>query len=382
MTHTATAMRHQAAARRDRHRFAVVIEQTLGHVAHGRNLERALGERTDIEATLIKLDFDRAAAPLRGVPGLGSWSVRASLAARRALRSRLAAGPLDAVLIHTQVASLLAGGLMRTVPTVISLDATPVNFDSQAEAYGHRRQSALVERAKRGVNRLALRRAQALVTWCRWAKESLAEDYGIAPELVSVVHPGVDMSVFRPGLVRRAGPLRVLFVGGDFVRKGGQELLDATSGLRDAAELDVVTGSPVPQAAARPDCRVHVGLAPQSPELVALYREADVFVLPSRGDCFPQAVAEAMACGLPVVATTVGAIPDMVEDGVNGYLVPPRAPAALRRAILALAGSPELRREMGERGLDRARREHDARRNCNLLFDLMCRVARPRRSPA
>lgn len=374
-----TAAMHRAEAVRapeeGRRRLALVIEQTLGHVAHTRNLERTLTERADIEATVIKLEFERSAAALRGLPGLGAWSLRASLAARGALRRRLAEGPLDAVLIHTQVASLLAGSLMDVVPTVISLDATPVNFDSQGEAYGHGRQVAAVERVKRDFNRRALARARALVAWCGWAKESLVLDYAIPPHRVTVVHPGVDLSLFRPGMRRRSGPLRVLFVGGDFARKGGPDLLEATRGLGDEVALDLVTGAPVPEAA-RPGCRVHLGLAPQSPELVALYREADVFVLPSRGDCFPQAVAEAMACGLPVVASPVGAIPDMVADGVNGCLVPPASPAALRAAILALAANRDLRQAMGEHGLALARRDHDARRNGNRVLDLLCAVAR------
>lgn len=354
-----------------RRHFVFVMEQTLGHVAHTRNLERTLAERADVEAAVIKLDFERAAPLLRPVPGLNSWSARASWSARTALRRKLIAGPPDAVFIHTQVASLLAGGLMRAVPTVVSLDATPLNFDSQAEAYGHRRQTEVVERLKRNLNRRVLGRARALVAWCQWAKDSLVHDYGVSPTLVTVIHPGVDLSLFRPLPRRHSGPLRLLFVGGDFVRKGGLELLEAAKGLHGDVVLDVVTESVVPGASGRPGCRIHSGLTPQSPELVDLYRNGDVFILPSRGDCFPQAIAEAMACGLPIIASAVGAIPDLVRDRVTGYLVAPKSPAALREAVLALAASPERRRAMGEQALARARRDHDARRNCNRIFDLM-----------
>src|SRR6266700_4237762 len=133
--------------------LAFVLEQTLGHVAHARNIERALARRRDIDATVIGVEYDRAGGPMRRVPGLRNWSLRGSWTARGELRRRLRRGPLDAVFIHTQVVSLLSGAVMREVPTVVSLDATPVNFDEQGAAYGHRRQAATMERLKRDVNR-------------------------------------------------------------------------------------------------------------------------------------------------------------------------------------------------------------------------------------
>jgi glycosyltransferase involved in cell wall biosynthesis len=358
-------------------RFAFVLEQTLGHVAHSRNLERALADRSDIDATVLKVHYETAGGPLARLPGLRNWSLRASWTARAELRKRLGQGPLDAVFIHTQVASLLSGRIMRQVPSVVSLDATPVNFDSEGEAYGHRQHPDAVERLKRSLNRQALLRARALVTWCAWAKQSLVEDYAIPGDRVTVIHPGVDTRLFRPAAERRPGPLRVLFVGGDFERKGGGDLVEALAGLDADVQLQVVTGAPVPGLSGRPGVRVHAGLRPQSEALVSLYRQADVFALPSRGDCFPQAVAEAMACGMPVVATNVGAMADMVRDGVNGYLVPPRSIGDLRQALGRLAGDASLRRSMGRESLAIAASEHDARRNCNAIFALMASVAAP-----
>jgi glycosyltransferase involved in cell wall biosynthesis len=355
-------------------RFAFVIEQTLGHVAHTRNIERALLARPDIEPTFVKLGFESGGV-LRRLPGAGSWSVRASWSARSALRRRLAAGKLDAAFIHTQVASLLAGSVMRRVPTVVSLDATPINYDSVAEAYGHRRRGRLAEWAKLRINRHALGGARALIAFCAWARDSLVADYSIPAERITVIHPGVDLSLFRPARHRRPGPPRILFVGGDFERKGGGDLLDAMAGLPGPVELDLVTGTPPSGLKGRPGVRVHRGLRPQSQPLIELYRQADIFALPSRGDCFPQAVAEAMACGLPLVATDVGGVSGMVENAVTGYLVPPRAPADLGRALARLVWNPELCRLMGSEGLAVAVREHDASRNCNRIFDLMREVA-------
>jgi glycosyltransferase involved in cell wall biosynthesis len=349
-------------------RFAFVVEQTLGHAAHSRNLERFLAERADVEATVIPIGFESAPA-LHRLPGLRSWSLRASWTARSALRRQLADAPTDGVFIHTQVASLLAAGVMREVPTVVSLDATPANFDSQGEAYGHRRQKPAVEYLKRGVNRRALLRARHLVTWCAWARDSLVEDYAIPAERVTVIHPGVDRELFRPREQRRPGPLRLLFVGGDFSRKGGLDLMEALERLDGPLEAHLVTGSG--NVTRDPRVLVHHDLRPQSQALVELYRQADIFVLPSRGDCFPQAVAEAMACGLPIVATDVGAIPEMVQEGRNGHLVAPRAPAELRAALADMLSNTDLRRRMGDASLALAQRWHDARRNCDAIVDLM-----------
>lgn len=361
-------------------RLAFVLEQTLGHAAHARNIERALGARQDIEPTLIRVRYESAGGGLRRLPGVRNWTLRASWTARAELRRRLRQGPLDGAFIHTQVASLLAGELMRQVPTVVSLDATPENFDAEGAAYGHRRQADVLEQVKRDLNRRALLRARALVTWCAWARDSLVRDYGIPAGAITVVHPGVDLALFRPA-PRRPGPVRVLFVGGDFERKGGSDLVEAARDL-PGVELDLVTGSAPPDVARRPGVRVHSGLRPQSEALVDLYRGADLMALPSRGDCLPQAIAEAMACGLPVVAADVGAIGEMVRDGVNGYLVPPRDPARLRAALRRLVGDDGLRRTMGRESLAAAVRDHDAMRNCNAIFDLMRGVAEPQARPA
>jgi glycosyltransferase involved in cell wall biosynthesis len=352
-------------------RFAFVLEQTLGHVSHGRNIERALSQEPDIESTVIRLEY-----PPRGVavlPLLRNWSLRASWAARRALLQRLSQGRLDAIFVHTQVASLLSTSIMRSVPTVISLDATPFNIDDLGIAYRHQRGARPVEALKRRINQHAFASARAVVTWCQWAAKSLERDYGVDAGKIEVVHPGVDLGLFRPRELRpeNARP-RLLFVGGDFTRKGGPELLEAVRSLDGGFELDIVSGS-------APDLsggyRVHPGLAPQSQELLELFRRADIFVLPTRGDCFPQAIAEALASGLPVVATDIGGIREMVTPGVNGYLVPPRSPQELARALRSLIEAPLLRQRMGKASLARAQQTHDSRRNNRAIFELMSRLA-------
>jgi glycosyltransferase involved in cell wall biosynthesis len=355
-------------------RFVFVLEQTLGHVAHTANLERALAGTDWVDGTVVKLPFEPR-GPLQRLPVLCNWSLRASLMARAGLRRRLGEGPVDAVFIHTQVSALLSVGLMQAVPTVVSLDATPANFDAVGEAYGHGRGHPLGEAAKAWVNRRAYRASAALVTWSRLAADSLVADYGVPASHVRVIPPGVDLSLFRPPPSRPAGALvRILFVGGDFARKGGPDLLAALRGVPEA-ELDVVTGSDVGAVPADVRCRVHRGLRPGDPALLELYRRADVFALPSRGDCLPQVLAEAAASGLPLVATATGAIPEIVRDGTNGFLVPIASPPDLRAALRRLVDTPALRHAMGEASLALARQDHDALTNHRRIFTLLADLA-------
>lgn len=357
------------------HELVFVLEQTLGHAAHARNIRRVL-ERQDrwIHSTVIPIEFQRRSGLTSHIPGIRTWSFEASLQARSALARRARTGDIAAAFIHTQVAALLAGSMMKTIPTVVSLDATPRNFDSQGASYGHSRNMLPVEAVKTRINQAVFRRAAALVTWCRWAADSLVADYDVPEEKITVIHPGVDLRLFRPDDTNRSGrPVRILFVGGDFERKGGSDLLQAMVRLGSAAELDVITGSDV---APPPGvtCRVHRGLTPQSPEVLQLYREADIFALPSRGDCFPQAVAEGLASGLPVVATRVGAIPEMIQDGVNGYLVPSASQRQLGEALERLVHSSALRRELGTASRRLAERDHDADANNTRILELMLMV--------
>ncbi len=355
--------------------FVFVLEQTLGHVAHAQNILRSLDRHSDsIRATVIPIEFRRTRSIAGQIPGLNTWTVEASRQARSRVRERLRQRPADALFIHTQVAAIFAGALMQRIPAVVSLDATPVNFDSQGVAYGHGRSSPAVEAVKRRLNRRVFERAAALVAWCRWAADSLVADYGVPAGKVTVIHPGVDIHMFRPAPRPPRSPVRLLFVGGDFERKGGGDLLAALRRVGRAVEVDVVTGSPV-EVPPGVVCRVHRGLRPQAPELVQLYREADVFALPSRGDCFPQAVAEALASGLPIIGSTVGAIPEMIREGVNGITVPPGDPRRLGEAIEALAQSASRRAQLGAASRKLAEAEHDAEANNHRIFELMAAVA-------
>jgi glycosyltransferase involved in cell wall biosynthesis len=244
--------------------------------------------------------------------------------------------------------------------------------------YQHAVGPAWLEQAKGWLNRRCFARARHLVTWSAWAKASLTDEYGVPPEKVTVIPPGVETCVEAPRRGAAGGPVRLLFVGGDFARKGGAVLLDAFQRVRAAAgrgprdlELHLVTGAVVPP---EPGLVVHNGLSPNSPQLKALYQSADIFCLPTEADCLPVALAEAGAYGLPLVSTRVAAIPELVKEGETGLLVPPGDAEALAGALEALIGDVPLRRRLGEGARQVVRARFDAETNTRHLLALIKQV--------
>jgi len=360
-------------------RIGFVMEQNLGHRTHYKNLQRFVADDPGVAPAWVPIEFQEPGLLGRLPLVRGNFSVRSSLQAHLAVGALLRQGPLDALFFHTQVTSLLSPLRSRRVPTVISLDATPINYDLVGRFYGHASGGPL-EGLKLRVNRAAFRCAAALVAWCRWARDSLVSDYGMAAEKIAVIAPGVDLGAWprRTGAERveasRGRPPRLLFVGGDFARKGGEILLESfRRSLRGRCELHVVTQTRLP-----PEEGLHVynGVTPNSDTLVRLYAEADVFVFPTLADCAPLAVPEAMAASLPVVSTRVGAIPEMVRDGQTGFLGVPGDAAAMGKAIDALLERPDLRAAMGDAGRALAEAEYDARRNAARLLEVVKGAAR------
>jgi glycosyltransferase involved in cell wall biosynthesis len=256
------------------------------------------------------------------------------------------------------------------------MDATPRNYDTLGAAYGHFQGSPLIERVKDFVNRRALRTAIHLTTWSEWARQSLINDYGIPGGNVTVIPPGTQLDLWEPR-PRPGSPgskVRLLFVGGDFVRKGGDLLLDVfRKRLAGACTLDMVSNASVQNLPA--GVRLHHGLKANSAALRSLFAEADIFVLPTRADCLPLVLMEAMAASLPIVTTDVAALGEAVRHHDNGLLVRPNDGHALNSALETLVADAALRTRMGAAGRQIAEQRFDARANGRMLLDLLRRAA-------
>jgi glycosyltransferase involved in cell wall biosynthesis len=356
------------------YRFGFVMEQTLGQVTHTRNFQQWAARDPKVDATWWPISYESRAG-WSGIPVLNrNWTVRASLQAIEHVRAALRRQTFDALFFHTQVTSLFADRLMARIPTVVSMDATPLNFDTIGAPYSHApSRLGPVESVKNAVMRRAFDRARGLVVWHHWGKRSLVEDYGAAPEKVHVIAPGIDMERwdFDRSPAEPGKPVRLLFVGGDFARKGGQTLLAAMQrGLADHCELDIVTRDPVDLAGVA-NVRVHHGLGPNDTTLMGLYARADAFVFPTEADVLPLAIMEAMASRLPVVTTKVGAISEQITDGVTGFVVPPHDAGALYESTRRLVENPDKRREMGRAARAHAELLFNAARNYPAILELM-----------
>jgi glycosyltransferase involved in cell wall biosynthesis len=186
----------------------------------------------------------------------------------------------------------------------------------------------------------------------------LQNRYGIDPEKVACVRCGSNVDVAENFAPDNAGYANrhILFVGQDWERKGGDDLVAAFRRVLSVypdAQLTIIGARPVLDL---PNCNV-LGKVPLA-ELTHWYAKASVFCLPTRLEPFGVAFLEAMHHRLPIVATAVGAVPDMVLEGVNGHLVAPGDPAKLAEALIGLLGDPARCRQLGEAGYRRASQDY------------------------
>ncbi|MFF8288659.1 glycosyltransferase family 4 protein [Streptomyces sp. NPDC016309] len=201
--------------------------------------------------------------------------------------------------------------------------------------------------------RRTLRAVALVVATSRWAADRLVDHHGLAPERVRVAAPGADVGPLAPG--GGAGVPRLLCVASVTPRKGQYELVEALAAVAGLPWECVLVGGlgqdpgyveRLRELIARSGLEDRVRLAgPRGgPELNAHYAAADLLVLASRAETYGMAVTEALARGVPVLATAVGGLPEAVgrapDGSVPGVLVPPDDPAALVAALRRWLGEP------------------------------------------
>ncbi|MBW4417628.1 MAG: glycosyltransferase family 4 protein [Myxacorys californica WJT36-NPBG1] len=368
--------------------FGFVIEQMLGHVTHGQNLKYWVSQDPSIHPTWLPIDAESNDLWEHLPVVRSNWSLKSSLRTRDAIRRALRSHSFDALFLHTQTLALLAMPFMRHIPTVISTDATPFNYDTVGAGYSHHAAGqSWLDQQKFLWNRKTFHAATAIVAFCQWVKESIVHDYGVPAEKVTVISPGLDLAQWNFDREQRSvsDPARLLFVGGDFTRKGGQTLLEAfRSGLDHNCILDIVTKDETlcRDLAGMERVHVHQGLPPNSSDLKGLYANADMFVFPTLADCYPNVILEAMASGLPIVSTDVGAISEQVQHGINGLLVPCSDSRALAAAVNELINDASKHRAMAIASRRIAEEQFDGRRNYGAITSLMKQLVEQHPEPS
>lgn len=194
-----------------------------------------------------------------------------------------------------------------------------------------------------------------------FTRKTLIEN-GAAPELIDVVPYGVDPETFSPapnlGRPREDRPFRLLFVGTINQRKGIKYLLEALRLLNTRQVELTVCGRVVDDLKIFSPFGSQVQVRPSVslPELIRSYRESDLFVFPSVVEGFAQVLLESLSCGLPILSTTHTAAPDLIDEGIHGFVVEPRRPDLLAERI---DWAMNHRSQMGEMRLAARRRaEH------------------------
>jgi glycosyltransferase involved in cell wall biosynthesis len=357
------------------YQFGFVMDQIAGHITNYRNLRSVARHEPDIEATWHEINYYKADGFLERrlsfLPTYVSGVTRATLETHRALRGR----SYDAIMSNAKI-SVFFTHIFRRTPTLLDFDSTPLQIDRMA-SYGLSTDPRPVARLKFHLARRLFESAALLHAWSRWARQSMIEEYGIHPSKVVVNPPGVDLEFWQPPAQPRgeAGerPRRVLFVGGDFRRKGGPQLLDWYRQQDPARfELHIVTREPVERV---PGVYVYHNMQPNTPQLLTLYHTSDLFVLPSLGECFGIATVEAMAAGLPVIASDVGGTADIIQPGRNGLIVPSDDVRALEAAISAILDDDNRRDAMGRQSRLLAEECFDLQRNARKTLGYLKQIA-------
>ncbi|MBH8574153.1 glycosyltransferase family 4 protein [Nostocaceae cyanobacterium CENA369] len=182
--------------------------------------------------------------------------------------------------------------------------------------------------------------------------KSIIEQYSCSPDKVICVYAGINANNnhFENQDFQKYTKKNILFVGVDWQRKGGPQLVEAFKNVlkfHPQAQLTIVGCSPKLDI---PNCHV-VGRVPLS-EVSKYFREASIFCLPTRLEPFGIVFLEAMSYKLPIVASNIGAIPDFISDGENGYLVETDNVDKLAEKLIYFLNNPNKCQEFGNKGFE------------------------------
>jgi glycosyltransferase involved in cell wall biosynthesis len=198
---------------------------------------------------------------------------------------------------------------------------------------------------------------------------------------IETIPNGVDPVAFRPP-ERDWGTVRILFVGRVVYQKGLDLLLHALGRLKDQPWTLTVVGDG-PQREPLEILAEHLGIAGRvrfagwlrGSDLIAAYHAANLFTYPSRHEGMPNAVLEAMASGLPVIATRIAGNEELVVEGETGLLVESENQQALEAALTALMADGSLRRQLGEAARDRVADRYPWDRITEEYLEILKRVS-------
>lgn len=348
-------------------RFLFLLSRVLGGKTFSTQLMHALDGIRGLEPRFVFLEEEDYGRHMDKIP----WANRAArlFIAPEILRWKLRADPppgCDAVFVQSFELLPACRDLDPRLPVALAHDSTNlVSYRLIRDQFPSWRSSLACwakSRLTTPVYRSAVARVRAFLPRTHWCAQSLVEDFDVDPARIRVAPAGLDLAAWRPdpGALRGGKPV-LLFVGDDFGRKGGEFLLDLyTRFIYPRARLKIVSRNPELRGRRWPPGVVHLSGydSTRRAALLEEFRNATLFVFPTRKEHMGQCLAEAAAAGLPILCSDVGGTSQIVRHGENGYLMPYDASAEVwADAVLELLGDPGKRARMGEAGRALAERE-------------------------
>ncbi|MDP1676615.1 MAG: glycosyltransferase family 4 protein [Bacteroidota bacterium] len=345
-----------------------------------KNIQKVVDTKNDIEATWMWIDFQPKDFIARIPPISLNWTLKGGMIARTRLKKLEREGKsFDAVFANHTIPLMFLQRFRKNVPIILSLDITPELLQpynlwyrgksSNSQSFG--------SGIKHSMTRNVYNDASYILPWSQLVKRSLVNDYGVDTKKIEVVPPGIDVHQWNQSEnndgKKDQDSIHILFVGGDFLRKGGDLLLRVAARTEfQKCKFHFVTRSF--QGMAGDNVQVYDNVQANSGELLGLYKMADIFALPTRADLSPAALCEAMAFRLPVVATNVGGLDEIILDGKNGFIVPADEEEEFALRLKTLVGSKELRVEFGRSGRALVEEKYDIQKNAEIILDYMKRA--------
>lgn len=352
----------------------VVTRMDIGGVPdHVMTLVRGLSDHAEVVVITSSIDAQHARAladigvPFVSVPMERSLSPVSDIKSFVKLRRVLRDGAFDIVHSHMSKAALLGGFAALASGTAVSINtAHNLGFLALSNPLA-RGLFWLYDRA------LFALTADAVITVSDRVRTGIVQS-GIAPERkVISIHNGIETARFAPDRTRSEAVRRSLGIGENqplvttVARlvwfKGLHDLLEAASLVlkerTDARFLIVGSGQQLDELRAKAgalDISDKIIFAGERRDIPDILAAADIFALTSVSEGLPISILEAMAVGLPVVATDVGGISELVADGKTGFLAPARSPREIANRLLRLLRDPDMRRTFGAAGKDRVMR--------------------------
>jgi glycosyltransferase involved in cell wall biosynthesis len=347
-----------------------------GNATIFQNLRGLISQREDVESDWLPIENEHTDLIARIPP----FSLNPTLANSTVTRLRIRdlerrGGRYDAAYFFQNTIVTLLWGLRRRIPHVIDMDGTPLWYKKNKLWYEHADfdPQSPGARLKYAITRSVYGGARYLLPLSHSVRRSLIEDYGIAPQKVIVVPPGIDLRKYRnPDRSHRpAGRVKkVVFVGADFLRKGGETMLALAKREQfRAVEFHLVTKDCT--AATGPNVTVHADISSDSAKMLQLLAEADLFVLPTKADSHSIAGLEAMAMGLPVIISKVGGIEDVIVPGETGLFACADDPSRLSAQVGQLLADDQLRLRMGKKARARVEETFSLEKNVELVVSLL-----------